>query len=112
MVEHFSGFQIDQAETEFLGATAEAVDQARAVKLIVGRGAGVAVGNLAAQDPVNQYGEFTGGGGDGLGLAQPVSQAAIVGAQRSRAGRLLGVLCISPRKPSFRNLRCCFHEDL
>ena len=40
MVEHFSGFQIDQAETEFLGATAEAVDQARAVKLIVGGGAG------------------------------------------------------------------------
>ena len=75
MVEHFSGFQIDQAETEFLGATAEAVDQARAVKLIVGGGAGVAVNHLAAQDTVNQYGEFAGGSGDGLGLAQPVSQA-------------------------------------
>ena len=67
MVEHFSGFQIDQAETEFLGATAETVDQARAVKLIVDGGARVAVDQLAAHDPVNQYGEFAGGGGMALG---------------------------------------------
>jgi hypothetical protein len=75
MVEHFSGFQIDQAETEFLGATAETVDQARAVKLIVGRGAGVAVGDLAAQDPVNQYRQLTGGGG-GWPWAGPAGKPA------------------------------------
>ena len=27
------------------------------------------------------------------------------------AGRLLGVLCISPQKPSIQNVGCCFHED-
>jgi hypothetical protein len=83
-VKHFPGLEINEAQTELLGAANHTINQARAVKLIVGRCAGIAVNHLAAQDMVNQYGEFAGGGGNGLGLAQPVSQAAIVGSQCRR----------------------------
>lgn len=50
-----------------LGAANNTINQVREVNLIVGRGAGVAVNHLAAQDTVNQYGEFAGGGGMALG---------------------------------------------
>jgi hypothetical protein len=85
MVEHFSGFQIDQAKTEFLGTTAEAVNHPCAVQLEIGRGAGVVIGDVAPQHTVNQYRQLAGGGGDGRGRAQSVGQATIIGPQSSGA---------------------------
>jgi hypothetical protein len=56
--------EINEAYAELLGAANNIINQARAVKLIIGRGAGVEVNHFAAQDPINQYGEFVCGGGD------------------------------------------------
>src|SRR5216683_4176018 len=77
MVEHFSSCQIDEAQAEFFGATAETVNEPCVVVLEVGGGAGVAIDEVAAHHPINQHGEFAGGGGDSLGPAQAVSHAPI-----------------------------------
>ena len=85
MGEHFSGFQVDQAEANFFGTAAQTVDEPCAVEFQVSAGSRILVGEVTAQDPVDQYCKFAGGGGDSLGLAQPVSQAAIISSQCGRA---------------------------
>ena len=58
MVEHFSGCEIDQAQAEFFGATAETISEPCVVVLEVGGGTGVSIDEVAAHHPINQHGEF------------------------------------------------------
>src|SRR5215472_2188265 len=48
MVEHFSGFRVDQAQPKFFGTAAETVNQACAMELQISTSAGIAVGEFAA----------------------------------------------------------------
>jgi hypothetical protein len=72
MVKHFSGFQVDQAEAKFFGTAAQTVDEPCAVEFQISAGPRILIGEVVAQDPVDQDCKFAGGGGDDLGLAQPV----------------------------------------
>ena len=85
MVKHLSGVEINQAQAEFFGAAAQTVNHACAMEFQIGSGAGIAVSEFAAQNTIDEYGKFAGGGGNRLRWTQPRGQAAIIGAQSSGA---------------------------
>ena len=59
------------------------MEDADAIAGVVGHCAWVVIREVALQRAVHQDGEFAGSGRDGLGLADPVGQATIEGAERS-----------------------------
>ena len=84
MIQDLAGVAIDQGEAEMGGTLTQATQHALLVVGVVRGGPGVLVQQALLERAVDEDRELAGGGGDSFGLAHPVGQAAIEGAERGR----------------------------
>src|SRR5438128_11734631 len=80
-LEQLAGFAVEEREAEMGGALAQAVKNADTVLGIVGGGSGILIRQAIPEGAIHEDRQLAGGGRDGLGLAHPVGQAPVEGAE-------------------------------